>query len=69
MVKRLGQKILTVIALASSAMASEKAIQQFEAAWQNPSYTQIQLEDVDINKILNEHYETSRPLHFTREML
>lgn len=42
---------------------------EFERAWNNPAYTQIKLNDVDINETLARYYETPTPLHFTRKML
>lgn len=42
---------------------------EFEKAWYNPAYTQIRLDDVDINEILQTFYETSTPVQFTRKML
>ena len=46
-----------------------EAEQEFELAWQNPKYTQIELNDVDINKVLSENYILSSSLRFTRAML
>jgi hypothetical protein len=45
------------------------AEEEFEQAWNNPAYTQIKLEDVNINKTLAKYYETSIPVNFTRQML
>ena len=45
-----------------------EAQNEFEKCWMNPAYTQITLDDVDINKTLT-HYITNKPLHFTRTML
>lgn len=69
MVKKIVRKTVAIVALASTAMFAQEASQQFEKAWQNPNYTQIELEDVDVNKVLNTYYTTSEPVHFTREML
>lgn len=44
------------------------AEKEFEKCWQNPKYTAIQLNDVDINKILT-YYTLQNPLHFTLTML
>lgn len=41
----------------------------FEQAWNNPAYTQIKLDDVDINETLIRYYETPIPVNFTRQML
>jgi len=43
--------------------------EQFEKDWQNPAYTQIELVPVNVNEVLTKHYTTSKPVHFTREML
>lgn len=69
-------KILSILALtAPFLLAAEKltdakqAEEVFEQAWNHPDYTQIELQDIDINLILNQHYLTSKPLQFTRQML
>ena len=63
--------IMPIIALSGSVavFASSKAEEEFEKAWKNTAYTQIQLEDVDINRVLKEHYRTSKPVNFTSTML
>jgi hypothetical protein len=45
-----------------------EARKAFEECWNNPAYTQIELDDVDVNRTLS-HYTTEEPVHFTREML
>ena len=45
-----------------------EAESEFEKCWKNPSYTPIELDDVDINHALL-HYSTSKPVQFTRKML
>jgi len=45
------------------------AEEEFEQAWNNPAYTQAELDDVNINEVLSEYYETPRPLSFNRQML
>lgn len=45
-----------------------EAQNEFEKCWSNPEYTQIILDDVDVNKTLS-FYITNKPLHFTRTML
>ncbi len=45
------------------------AEEKFENAWNNPAYTQIRLDDVDINKALNLSYHTESPVNFTADML
>jgi hypothetical protein len=70
MFKKFAQTTLMVVALSTSAtLASQTAVEQFERDWRNPAYTQIQLADVNVNRILSEHYTTSAPVHFTRTML
>ena len=41
----------------------------FEQAWNNPEYTQITLDDVNINETIIKHYNTPIPIYFTRHML
>ncbi len=41
----------------------------FQAAWENPRYTQIEMPATDINQRLSERYTTDPPVTFTREML
>lgn len=63
-------KILTIIfALFVSFVHANDSEVEFEKAWNNPMFTQIKLEDIAVNERLNQHYETSIPLSFTREML
>jgi hypothetical protein len=38
-------------------------------AWSNRRYTQVTLEPVDVNRVLQEHYTLARELTFTRAML
>ncbi len=40
----------------------------FNECWQNGSYTQIELKDVDVNETLS-HYVTEKLVQFNREML
>ena len=44
------------------------AEREFEKCWRNPIYTQIELDDVDINQTLM-HYTMNKPIQFTRKML
>lgn len=37
---------------------------EFENCWRNPTYTAIQLDDVDVNQALL-HYTANKPVHFT----
>ena len=45
------------------------AEREFEQAWFNPAYTQIELEPIDVNRVLQESYALTQPLTFTRAML
>jgi len=38
-----------------SILAFSNAKEEFEKAWQNPDYTQIELEPVDVNGVLEKH--------------
>ena len=42
---------------------------EFQRAWADPSNTRSELPPVDVNRVLAEHYLTSKPLTFTRTML
>lgn len=41
----------------------------FQAGWEDPRYTQIEMPPTDINGRLSERYTTDPPVTFTREML
>jgi len=41
----------------------------FEKAWNNPRFTQIILDDIDVNEIIKTHYVTDGSVQFTRTML
>lgn len=41
---------------------------EFENCWKNQVYTQIELDDIDVNQTLL-HYIAAKPVHFTKEML
>lgn len=61
---------LLLVLYSSTAMANmNDAEEVFEQAWNNPEYTQIKLDDVDINETLSKYYETPIPVNFTRQML
>jgi hypothetical protein len=61
--------LLTFYSYGGYAMDKNYAEEEFEQAWNNPKYTQIKLDDVDINETLSKYYELSTPIHFTRQML
>ena len=42
---------------------------EFQRAWADPSNTRCELPPVDVNRVLAEHYRTSKPLTFTGTML
>jgi hypothetical protein len=52
-----------------SGHASNYAEEEFERAWNNPQYTQAKLEDLNINDILDTHYDLEAPISFNRDML
>lgn len=61
---------LLLILYSSVALANMNYAEEiFEQAWNNPEYTQIKLDDVDINETLSRYYETPIPVKFSREML
>lgn len=61
---------LLLILYSSAALANMNYAEEvFEQAWNNPAYTQIKLDDVDINATLTKYYETPIPVNFTRKML
>jgi hypothetical protein len=61
--------IATTAFLSTAVLASQEAIDRFEADWQNPAYTQAKLVDMDINGVIKTYYTTSEPVQFTRTML
>lgn len=52
-----------------NAHATNYAEEEFEKAWNNSVYTQVKLDDVNINEILSRYYKTPIPIKFTRQML
>jgi hypothetical protein len=55
--------------LTTSAFAEVNHVENFKQAWDNPSYTQIELPPIDINKVITTYYKTSSPVKFTKSML
>ncbi len=45
-----------------------QAENEFEKCWNNPRYTAIQLDDVDVNHVLS-YYAAQRSIYFTKTML
>lgn len=61
---------LLFLLYSSAAMADMNSAEEiFEQAWNNPKYTQIKLDDIDINETLSRYYITAIPVKFTRKML
>ena len=70
MFKKTVLKTAAIVALfTTEVIAADQASIQFEKAWQNPVYTQIELEPVDVNEVISKYYTTSKPVHFTQDML
>ncbi len=47
---------------------SIEAQNEFEKCWLDPAYTQIELDDIDVNRALT-NYTTNKPISFTQVML
>ena len=45
------------------------ALEEFEAAWENPNHTRFTLPAVQVNSVLAEKYTTSSPIRLTRHMV
>ena len=54
-----------------SAIAADfrSALEEFEAAWENPNHTCFTLPAVQVNSVLAEKYTTSSPIRLTRHMV
>jgi len=50
-------------------MLLQRAVEEFEQAWSNPSYTRFELPPMPVNEVLNEKYTVSSPLRLSREMV
>lgn len=62
--------LLAFLSFSAGYIASENSAEvEFEQAWNNPQYTQIKLDDVNINETLERYYDTPVPVNFTRTML
>jgi len=44
-------------------------IEAFKSAWKNPQFITIELDPVDVNKVLREHYRCTPELHMTKKQL
>jgi hypothetical protein len=53
----------------ASATSFTHALAEFEAAWQNPTYTQFTLPAVHVNSVLANKYSSSVPVKITRDMV
>jgi len=45
------------------------ALEEFEAAWENPTHTRFTLPAVQVNSVLAKKYTTSSPVRLTRDMV
>ncbi len=45
------------------------ASEEFESAWEKPRNTRFELPAVDVNEVLSNRYEISKPLQLTRRMI
>jgi len=45
------------------------ALEEFEAAWENPTHTRFTLPAVQVNNVLAKKYTTSSPVRLTRDMV
>ena len=45
------------------------ALEEFEAAWENPTHTRFTLPAVQVNSVLAKQYTTSFPVRLTRDMV
>ncbi len=52
-----------------SATSFTHALAEFEAAWQNPTYTRFTLPAVHVNSVLANKYLSSAPVKITRDMV
>jgi hypothetical protein len=59
----------TVPVAQQQARSFVEAKAEFTRAWSNPRYTQIRLQPVDVNRVLQQHYTLTHELTFTRAML
>ena len=52
-----------------SAVDFRTALDEFEAAWENPKHTRFTLPAVEVNSVLARKYTTSTPVKITRDMV
>lgn len=71
MIKKFSQSIFVfaLMLLPLTSMASSLMEDEFNQAWHNAFYTQIELEPIDVNYVLSTYYNTEPKLIFTRSML
>ena len=53
----------------ATAVDFRTALDEFEAAWENPNHTRFALPAVEVNSVLAGKYTTSTPLKITRDMV
>ena len=53
----------------ATAVDFRTALDEFEAAWENPNHTRFTLPAVEVNSVLARKYTTSTPLKITRDMV
>jgi hypothetical protein len=46
-----------------------QAMEEFDRAWRNPRHTAIELEPLDVNEMLQQHYILSEQAHLSRSLL
>ena len=55
--------------ISATAADFRSALEEFEAAWENPNHTRVTLPAVQVNSVLAEKYTTSSPIRLTRHMV
>jgi hypothetical protein len=55
--------------ISATAADFRSALEEFEAAWENPNHTRFTLPAVQVNSVLAEKYTTSSPIRLTRHMV
>ena len=55
--------------ISATAADFRSAVEEFEAAWENPNHTRFTLPAVQVNSVLAEKYTTSSPIRLTRHMV
>jgi hypothetical protein len=55
--------------ISATAADFRSALEEFDAAWENPNHTRFTLPAVQVNSVLAEKYTTSSPIRLTRHMV